>query len=80
MKTIISTILICAGTVFLHSCREYESEEPIKLERFNMKTTKAEISKNNDSIQEATSQNNIDPDQLVEDPPIRHGGQWKFNY
>lgn len=78
MKTIISTISILAGGIILHSCRESDIEEPIKLDKPNLIKSKTEMSKNNDTIQASTIQNSKEPDQLLGDPPVRHGGQWKF--
>lgn len=77
MKTIISTILIIAGAVLLHSCRESEMEEPLELGKLNIVNSKTEMSKNSDSIQMGTVSNNPDTDESIKDPPIRHGGQWK---
>ncbi|MCQ9634146.1 hypothetical protein MP477_04160 [Chryseobacterium sp. WG23] len=79
MKTIISTILIIAGAVILHSCRESEIEEPLELKKQNIVNSKTEMSKNNDTIQTEAFSTDPDPelDESIKDPPIRHGGQWK---
>lgn len=76
MKTIISTILIIAGAVILHSCRESEMEEQLELEKLNIVNSKTEMSKNSDTIQ-AGVVSNADTDETIKDPPIRHGGQWR---
>jgi len=77
MKTIISTILIIAGAVILHSCRESEIEEPLELGKLNIVNSKTEMSKNSDTIQAGVVSNDADTDETIKDPPIRHGGQWK---
>ncbi|MDR6546480.1 hypothetical protein J2810_002539 [Chryseobacterium rhizosphaerae] len=79
MKTIISTILIIAGSALLHSCRESEIEEPLELEKLNVVNSKTEMSKYNDTIQTGAFSTDPDPelDESIKDPPIRHGGQWK---
>ncbi|MGE6397365.1 hypothetical protein [Chryseobacterium scophthalmum] len=79
MKTIISTILIITGVVILHSCRESEIEEPSEMHKLNIINSKAEMSKNSDSIQAGTFSDDPEIDESVEDPPIRHGGQWKYS-
>lgn len=76
MKTIISTILIIAGAVILHSCRESEIEEPLERGKLNIVNSKTEMSKNSDTIQAGVVSND-DTDETIKDPPIRHGGQWK---
>lgn len=77
MKTIISTILVIAGALFFHSCRESETEEPLEL--INQKVSaKTEMSKNNDTIQ-TNVYSEPEVDETKEDPPIRHGGQWKLS-
>ncbi|WP_312297015.1 hypothetical protein [Chryseobacterium sp.] len=79
MKTIISTILIIAVAVILHSCRESEIEEPLELEKLNIVNSKTEMSKNSDTIQAGAFSTDPDPelDESIKDPPIRHGGQWR---
>lgn len=77
MKTIISTILIIAGAVLLHSCRESEMEEPLELGKLNIANSKTEISKDSDSTG-VGSVSNLETDETIKDPPIRHGGQWKI--
>ncbi|RKF37156.1 hypothetical protein BCY89_05755 [Sphingobacterium siyangense] len=76
MKTIISTILIIAGAVLLHSCRESEMEEPLELGKLNIANSKTEMSKDSDSTG-VGNVSNLETDETIKDPPIRHGGQWK---
>lgn len=78
MKTIISTILVVAGALIFRSCRESETEEPLELINQNKVNAKTELSKNNDSIQ-ANVYSEPEIDETKEDPPIRHGGQWKLS-
>ena len=77
MKTIISTILIITGAVILHSCREFETEELLELDKQNVVNQKTEMSKKSDTMQVDSFSDVPEIDESIEDPPIRHGGQWK---
>lgn len=64
------------SAIILHSCRESETEESFEMTTKNLINSKVEMSKNSDTIRINISENEPETDEK-EDPPIRHGGQWK---
>jgi hypothetical protein len=84
MKTIISSILIMAGIIFLHSCRQENEELGVDTQVQYSKSTDADVHRDSDTINTAaypgTFNTSEDPDDgtTLTDPPPKDGDQWRI--
>nr|WP_199158668.1 hypothetical protein [Pedobacter sp. ASV2] len=79
MKKIISSILIIAGIVALHSCRQPDEDqvEDIQIQNYqsSMKGTTKDSDSTNTTMLTEPSNHEVTIDT---DPPPKDGGQWKM--
>jgi sensor domain CHASE-containing protein len=75
MKKIILSILILAGIISLHSCREQDEDQVMDMQIQNKASSMKETNKDTDSTN-ITVLTDLDGT-LETDPPPKDGGQWK---
>lgn len=86
MKTIISSILIIAGTICLHSCRDQGEEQADYIQKQSVDGAEMRAAKDIDTIgtniysEWLSDPHEFDDDTSISDPPPKEGGQWKSSY
>lgn len=79
MKKIILSLLIIAGIISLHSCREQDEDQVADVKIQSTQSSMKETNKDSDSTNTIMliQQSNLDGTKET-DPPPKDGGQWKI--
>jgi hypothetical protein len=78
MKTIISSILIIACIISLHSCREVDEQQDFNLQQLTKIEAKTATLKEKDTAAASPIFETVPKDITDTDPPPKDGGQWKL--
>ncbi|WP_157885968.1 hypothetical protein [Chryseobacterium glaciei] len=77
MKTIISSILIIAGMITMHSCRQQDEEQEMDLKIQDKEALSTETYKNSDSTEVNVRLENPIEGTIDTDPPPKDRDQWR---